>query len=78
MTKETIMKRITQKRGKNEFQEKRCYVGVDVHKLTYYTALLSEEGFRLEFSTPADPVALLKQIQNMGLKLRRKFLSPAP
>lgn len=63
------MRRIPQKREKVDLSGKRCYVGVDVHKLTYYTALLSEDGCRVEFSSPADPKGLLKQILNLGVEI---------
>lgn len=63
------MKRIAQKREKVDLSGSRCYVGVDVHKITYYVALLSEEGLRLEFSTPADPHGLLSKLSEMGVEI---------
>ena len=57
------MKRIAQKRQNVQMSGRRCYIGVDVHKTTYYVALLSEEGLRLEFSTPADPHGLLSKLR---------------
>jgi transposase len=70
MTKEAIiMKKISQKQGKVDLRGQRCYVGVDVHKSTYYTALLSEEGLRKEFSSPANPQALIDQIHGMGVEI---------
>lgn len=61
------MKTIAQKKEKVDLFGHRCYIGVDVHKHTYYVALLSEEGLRLEFSTPADPPGLLKQLHDLGI-----------
>lgn len=69
MAKEAIMKRIRQKRQKVELAGSRCYVGVDVHKITYYVALLSEEGLRLEFSTPAAPHGLLSKLNEIGVEV---------
>ena len=63
------MKRIAQKRKNVEMAGRRCYVGVDVHKTTYYVALLSEEGLRLEFSTPADPHGLLSKLNDLGMEI---------
>ncbi len=63
------MQRITQKGRKVDFQGKRCYVGVDVHKQTYYTALLSEDGLSIQFSSPANPTSLISQIQGMGVEI---------
>lgn len=63
------MKRITQKKKKVELSGSRCYVGVDVHKVTYYVALLSEAGARLQFSTPADPRGLLSKLNEMGVEI---------
>ena len=58
------MRRVAQKAEKVEFRGKRCWVGVDVHKLTYYVAILSEDGFRTEFSFPSEPIALIKQLHS--------------
>ena len=44
VAKEAIMKKIAQKRKKVELSGSHCFIGVDVHKTTYYVALLSEEG----------------------------------
>lgn len=63
------MKKIAQKRQKVELFGSRCYVGVDVHKITYYVALLNEDGLRLEFSTPAEPHGLLSKLSEMGLEI---------
>lgn len=63
------MKRIAQKGKKVDLRGKRCYIGVDVHKLTYYAALLSEDGLRVEFSSPANPDGLLDKIQGMGVEI---------
>lgn len=63
------MVRIAQKRRNVDVTGRRCYVGVDVHKATYYVALLSEEGLRLEFSTPADPHGLLSKLNDLGVEI---------
>lgn len=63
------MKRITQKCKKVDLFGSRCYVGADVHKSTYYVALLSENGLRQEFSTPADPYGFLSKIKEMGIEV---------
>ena len=63
------MKRTAQKKKKVELSGSRCYVGVDAHKVTYYVALLSEEGARLQFSTPADPHGLLSKLNEMGVEV---------
>ena len=63
------MQRITQNGRKVDFQGKRCYVGVDVHKLTYYAALLSEDGLSMQFSSPAAPDTLISKIQSMGVEI---------
>lgn len=63
------MKRVAQKLEKVDLKGQRCYVGVDVHKSTYYVALLSEDGLRLEFSTPADPRGLLAKLNGLGIEI---------
>ncbi len=63
------MKRITQKGKKVDLCGSSCYVGVDVHKTTYYVALLNEDGLRREFSTPADPHGLLSQLKEMRIEV---------
>jgi transposase len=63
------MQRIAQRNKKVDLQGKRCYVGVDVHKITYYAALLSEEGLVVQFSCPADPNTLISKIQEMGVEI---------
>jgi transposase len=63
------MKKISQKQKKVDLVGSRWYVGVDVHKITYYVALLSEEGVRLEFSTPADPHGLLAKLYELGVEV---------
>jgi transposase len=69
VAKEAIMKRIAQKQKKVDLSGSRCYVGVDVHKSTYYVALLSEDGNRLQFSTPSDPRGLLAKLNDMGVTI---------
>lgn len=56
------MSRISKKQAKVELMGKRCYIGVDVHKATYYVAILTEDGLRKEFSTPAAPDKLINQL----------------
>jgi len=63
------MQRISQKSRKVDFRGKRCYVGVDVHKLTYYAAVLSEDGQSMQFSCPANPRTLVFKIQEMGVEI---------
>ena len=53
------MKKVSKKTGPVELTGRCCYVGVDVHKATYYVSILAEDGTRREFSTSADPDALL-------------------
>lgn len=63
------MIRIPYQEGKVEFSGKRCHVGVDVHKLTYYTSILSEDGRYVQFSSPSNPHALISQIREMGVEI---------
>lgn len=63
------MKKIAQKGKKVDFYGKRCYVGVDVRKLAYYAALLSEDGMSMEFSGPVNPAGLISQIRDMGVDI---------
>lgn len=63
------MKRVAKKSRKVDLSGSRCYVGVDVHKVTYYVALLSEDGERQQFSTPADPHGLLSKLNEMGVEV---------
>jgi len=44
-----------------------CYIGVDVHKLTYYAAILTSEGLRVEFSCPADPKGFIRKLKDMEI-----------
>jgi transposase len=63
------MKKVTQNGKKVELYGKRCYVGVDVHKKTYYAAILSEDGLSVQFSCPAQPETLVSKIQGMGIEI---------
>lgn len=77
------MKKITKKQG-NEKRErinfigKACWIGVDVHKLTYAVAILDEEGQRLEFSTVAEPKKLLQQLQQLGMSIKALTYESGP
>ena len=64
------MKKITQKHAKVDFSGQHCWVGVDVHKISYSVALLSEAGVRTEFSMPADPQRLLGKLAAMGVIIK--------
>ena len=69
------MSTIARKSGKKKreqvnFSGKACWVGVDVHKLTYAVAILDEDGQRLEFSTPAEPKKFLLQLMKMGMTIK--------
>lgn len=59
VAKEANMKKVTKKSNPVELSGKRCYVGVDVHKASYYVSILAEDGARREFSTKADPDSLV-------------------
>lgn len=63
------MKKVTQKFGKVEMKGASCHIGVDVHKLTYYAAILSTDGRRMEFSCPADPAGFIAKLKNMEIKV---------
>jgi len=63
------MKKVTQDREKVELKGANCYVGVDVHKLSYYVAILSADGRRVEFSCPADPAGFIRKLKGMGIKI---------
>ena len=67
-----------EKQGQVNFEGKACWVGVDVHKLTYAVAVLDEEGQRLEFSTPADPKKLLLQLLKMGMAIKALTYESGP
>ena len=45
------------------------YVGVDVHKLTYYAAVLSSDGRKVEFSCPADPAGFIRKLKDMRINI---------
>lgn len=45
----------------------RIWVGVDVHKKTYAVAILSDNGVRHYFTTPADSAGLLEQFSSRGV-----------
>ena len=60
------------------FEGKSCWVGVDVHKLSYAVALLDTEGQRWEFSTPAEPTKLLLQLLRMGINIKALIYESGP
>ena len=47
-----------EKRGQVNFNGKACWVGVDVHKVSYAVAILDEDGQQHVFSTSAEPKKL--------------------
>jgi len=63
------MKKVTQNTRKVELKGADCYIGVDVHKLTYYAGLLTSAGQRVEFSCPADPAGFIRQLKDMGIRI---------
>jgi transcription elongation factor len=73
VAKEAIIKKVTQNKRKVELKGADCYIGVDVHKLTYYVAVLTSEGQRVEFSCPADPAGFIRQLKDMGLTSPKTF-----
>jgi len=58
-----------EKRGGCNLEGKSCWVGVDVHKVSYAVAIRDEEGQELSFSTPAIPNKLLLQLLAMGINI---------
>ena len=72
------MKKVAQKRGKVELKGSTCYIGVDVHKLTYYVAILSSEGHRVEFSYPADPEGFIRKLKDMGISIQCLVFESGP
>ena len=77
------MTKVTKRHGKEKleranFDGKDCWVGVDVHKVNYAVAILDEEGQRLEFSTPADPKKLLRQLLKMGMTIKALSYESGP
>jgi transposase len=83
VAKEANMSKVTkrhreEKQGIGNFVGKDCWVGVDVHKVTYAVAILSEEGQRLEFSAPADPKKLLLQLVKMGMNIKALTYESGP
>jgi transposase len=51
---------------------------VDVHKLTYYAAILSTDGQRVEFSCPADPKGFVKKLKAMGINVQGLVYESGP
>jgi transposase len=75
VAKEANMSNVAKRRGKEkrgqvDFNGKACWIGVDVHKVSYAVAILDEGGQRLEFSTPAEPKGLLLQLLKMGMTIK--------
>ena len=69
------MNKVAKKQDKEKgigsnFVGKVCWVGIDVHKISYAVAILDEDGQRLEFSTPAEPKKLLLQLLKMGMIIK--------
>jgi transposase len=67
-----------EKRGQTCFDGRACWVGVDVHKLTYAVAILDEDGQRLEFTTSAEPKKLLLQLLKMGMTIKALTYESGP
>lgn len=63
------MKKVTQNTRKVELKGADCFIGVDVHKLSYYAAILTTGGQRVEFSCPADPAGFIRQLKGMGIRI---------
>jgi transposase len=66
------------KRAQVSFDGKICWIGVDVHKVSYAVAILDEDGQRLEFSTPAGPKKLLMQLLAMGITIKALAYESGP
>lgn len=67
-----------EKREQVNFQDKACWIGVDVHKVSYAVAILDEDGQRLEFSTPAEPRRLLLRLSKMGITVKALAYESGP
>jgi transposase len=83
VAKEANMSKVAKSRGKEKseqvnFDGKACWVGVDVHKVSYAVAILAEDGQRLEFSTPAEPKKLLLQLLKMGMSIKALAYESGP
>ncbi|MDR0827966.1 MAG: IS110 family transposase [Desulfovibrio sp.] len=71
-------KRCKGKREQTDFAGKVCWVGVDAHKSSYAVAVSSEDGQRLEFSTPAEPKKFLLQLLKMGMVVKALTYESGP
>jgi transposase len=83
VAKEANMITVAKKSGKGKraqvsFDGKLCWIGVDVHKVSYAVAILDEDGQRLEFSTPAGPKKLLMQLLAMGITIKALAYESGP
>lgn len=83
VAKEANMSNVAKRRGKEkrgqvDFNGRACWVGVDVHKISYAVAILDEDGQRLEFSTPAEPKRLLLQLLKMGMTIKALTYESGP
>ena len=83
VAKEANMTSVAKGHGKGKqkrviFEGKSCWVGVDVHKLTYAVAILDTEGQRLEFTTPAEPAKLLCKLLRMGMAVNALAYESGP
>ena len=56
----------------------KIWVGVDVHKTTYAVAILSSNGIRHRFVTPADNQGLIKQFKDRGIKITKLAYEAGP
>ena len=67
-----------EKCGHVNFEGKACWVGVDVHKVSYAVAILDEDGQRHEFSTSAVPKKLLLQLLGIGMTIKALVYESGP
>jgi transposase len=83
VAKEANMSKVAKKHDKEKreqvnFAGKICWIGVDVHKVSYAVAILDENGQRLEFSTPAEPKNLLLQLLKRGITIKALTYESGP
>ena len=50
----------------DSYPHHRVHLGVDVHKLSYHVAVLRADGCTATMVLPADPMCVLKLIDNLG------------
>jgi len=54
------------------------WVGVDVHKLSYAVMVLSSNGIRHNFTTPANNQGLIKQFMDRGIRITQLAYEAGP